>query len=320
MRPSRSYTPIPSGPSMYADFCEQNFNVQVRSGSEYMCLCPWHDNRNSASLQFNVDKGLYNCFGCGATGNIRTLEKELGVRVKGQEIDVKDILAALDALDAPAATGPEVLPETLLKRYDFPTDYWESRGLSKDTVEAFDLGFDPMENTAIIPLRKTSGELVAFIRRFLDSDAEVKYKMPRKEQYARSSNLFGAWLTSHDPRDTVVISEGPIDAMKVYQAGFPAVAQFGSSISYMQVRLLRRLGFNRAVLFYDNDKAGIRAAEGYTDPKGREHPGAIHMLRGFDLRRVVYEDWKDEQGRRVKDPGGLTDQQIRRAVRKAPRV
>jgi DNA primase len=306
---------------MYLDYAQRVLTVQSRNGNEVMALCPFHDNRNSASLQFNVDKGLYNCFSCGATGNIRSLEKQQGVRFKGQEVEVADIIARLDALDAKPATTVEVLPESLLNRYRFPTPYWKGRGLADSTIKAFDLGYDPMNNIGIIPLRTTNGDLVAFIRRYLDDDADVKYKMPLKEKYSRSANLFASWLVAEDPRDEVVICEGPIDAMKVWQAGYPAVAQFGSSISYQQVRLLRRLGFNRAVLFYDRDKAGVRAAEGYIDPKGREHPGAIQMLRGFSLRRVAYEDtWVDENGWRIKDPGGLSDRIIRKAIRKAQEV
>ncbi len=321
MRSSRSYPPLPSGPDMYREFCESNFVVQVRTGNEYMCLCPFHDNQNSASLQFNVDRGLFTCFSCGASGNIRSLEKGLGVRFKEQEVDVADIIDKLDALDAkPAVTAP-TLDENILKRYAFPTDYWSSRGFNEKTIEAFDLGYDPMDNIGIIPLRTTDGRLVAFIRRYLDPDADVKYKMPLKEKYSRSANLFASWLVAQDPRDEVVITEGPIDAMKVWQAGFPAVAQYGSSISFQQVRLLRRLGFNRAVLFYDNDKAGRRAAEGYTDPKGKTHPGAIQMLRGFDLRRVEYKpEWVDEDGFRIKDPGGLSMRAIRKGIRSAARV
>lgn len=320
MRDGRNYKPLPSGPDMYADLVHKHFTVQIKTGSEWMCLCPWHDNQNTASLQFNVDKGLYCCFSCGASGNIRTLEKLLGIRVKDQEVEVADILKRLDELDAPPAATAEVLDETILKRYAFPTEYWEGRGFKPETIKAFDLGYDPINNVATIPLRRTDGALVAFIRRYLDDDAETKYKMPRKEQYARSSNLFASWLVQEDPRDEVVICEGPVDAMKVWQAGFPAVAQYGSSISYQQVRLLRRLGFSRAVLFYDRDKAGVRAAEGYTDPKGKRHPGAIEMLKGFDVRRVEYRDWRDADGRRIKDPGALPDGLIRKAVRRAPRV
>lgn len=314
-----NFKPLPQGRDLYREFAEQNLTIQVRTGNEVMALCPFHDNQNSASLQFNVDKGLYTCFSCGASGNVRSMEKQFGVRFKDVEPDLEDILAKLNALDAKVAV-PERLPESTLRRYDFPTDYWEGRGFEQRTIKAFDLGYDPINNIATIPVRTTDGTLAAFIRRYLDEDAESKYKMPRKEQYERKSNLFGSWLVAYDPREEVVICEGPVDAMMVWQAGFPAVAQYGSSISYQQVRLLRKLGFSRAVLFYDNDKAGIRAAEGYIDSKGKEHPGAMQMLRGFDLRRVSYGDWRDEDGRRIKDPGGLPSATIKRAVRRAPRV
>lgn len=41
----------------------------TKSGSQFMGLCPFHDDRNP-SLSLNIEKQLFNCFGCGKSGSV----------------------------------------------------------------------------------------------------------------------------------------------------------------------------------------------------------------------------------------------------------
>jgi len=48
----------------------ESFDVKlVKKGSSYMGLCPFHDDKNP-SLSVDRDKGLFHCFGCGASGDV----------------------------------------------------------------------------------------------------------------------------------------------------------------------------------------------------------------------------------------------------------
>ncbi len=47
---------------------------------EIKARCPFHD-ENESSFHFNPDKGVYNCFGCGAKGTTRALAEILGLQV-----------------------------------------------------------------------------------------------------------------------------------------------------------------------------------------------------------------------------------------------
>lgn len=50
-----------------------------KAGKEYSACCPFHDER-SPSFSVNAAKGVYHCFGCGATGNaIKFVMDHLGV-------------------------------------------------------------------------------------------------------------------------------------------------------------------------------------------------------------------------------------------------
>ena len=133
------------------------------------------------------------------------------------------------------------------------------------------------------------------IRRRLEIDAMPKYMYYKG--FPRKTSLFASWLVAKTKTDHVVVTEGSLDAVSVWQAGYPSVAQFGSSISREQILLLRRLGIHRVTLFYDNDKAGRQATL-----------DAVSMLRDFLVYTVAYDDGDP------KDPGGMKAGMVRKKV------
>jgi DNA primase len=280
----------------YSKIAESTFQIGLRSGDEWMCRCLWHDD-SSASLQFNIRKGVYVCFGCGEKGNIKSLMRYLGRRFDDIEADITDITAKLDALDKQAGK-PErlkVLPESILKRYDFPTDYWSKRGFTDATIKAFDLGYDPIEDEATIPVRTLDGELIGTIKRRLGNDSGPRYMYPKG--FPRKLSLFGSWLVAKTITDEVAITEGAVDTMTLWQLGVPSVAQYGSAISREQVALLRRLGISRLTFFYDNDKAGDKALE-----------VALPLTRDFLIKVVEYKKGDP------KDPNGFDSESLRNRI------
>lgn len=323
----------------YYDFAHQYLDVGNVSGAEAMARCIVHDSSHY-TLQYNMQSGLWLCFSCGARGGMKTLAAELGIaNYREVEPDIGLVMEKLEALRKPKGTGQWILPEDTLDRYRFPTTYWREcparkrpkdcigevgcslhRWFTEETVTAFDLGYDPMKNAATIPARNIDGQLVGVIFRYLDPDIELRYRYPKG--FNRASNMFGSWLVERDSSDRAVIVEGSVDAVSVWQAGIPALAQYGSSISPMQVRLLRRLGVGQVVLFYDNDRAGEKAvkyAQGIRQHRRRgkttdEYDPSTDLRREFLVSAVNYtRSMKD-------DPGANTGRQIRRAVACAERL
>lgn len=55
----------------------KHFNVKpTKKGKNYIALCPWHNDK-TPSLSIDKEKGLYNCFGCGESGDAFTLVQKM---------------------------------------------------------------------------------------------------------------------------------------------------------------------------------------------------------------------------------------------------
>lgn len=302
----------------FLDFAQKHLDIINVSGDEAMVRCIVHDD-SKASMQFNTRTGLWICFACGEGGSIKRACRELGVTVLDDpEPELDEIYAKLKELKRPSRKGqPDTLDESYLKRYDLPTRYWKSRGFTEETIKAFDLGSDVMNDAVTIPLRNENGQLLGVIRRYLEEDVDLRYKYPKG--FKRSMNLFGSWLVENDPGDRVCLVEGSLDAIKCWQAGIPALAIYGSSLSPAQARLLRRLGVGQVVLFFDNDKAGDKAADGCVGIKHRlrkkkkitEYDPRTDLRRWFLVSRVQYP----QSG--ASDPGDMSGKMIRKMVKKA---
>lgn len=319
----------------YGDWAEKHFRIGNRSGAEWMIACPIHGD-NNPSLQLNVETGLWVCFVCHSGGRIERLSNEIGFPLRESEIDIADIMQAVNLLmNEPEDEGVKVWPESELTRFDFPCTYWtKDRGFDEKVVRAFQLGYDPIGDDfngefGTIPLRDVNGQLIGVIKRYLGDDVEKNERYRYSKGYKKAHHLFGAWLLQAHPTDTVVITEGALDAIRLWQAGIPAVAICGNAISLEQIRILRRLGIRQITLMFDNDKGGrdatdvargwkkhIRKVEdratGRTLKKEvSEYDERYDLRREFLCKKVIYRPFHES------DPGAMSIMHIKRAVAKA---
>lgn len=282
-----------SGDGQFGDFVDRYLNPGSISGREVMCVCLFHED-SKPSMQFNLDSGLFVCFTCGVGGSYRKIEKKLGVNHKDIEVGLDVIYRKLNDLrkSANMPDGPRVLPETTLDQFDLFKEKWEDRKLKPATVDAFDLGYDMVANALTIPVRNMHGDLIGVTRRFLDPDADSKYRYPKG--FHKAEHLFASWMVAADTSDKpVVLTEGAIDCMSVWEAGYPAMAIYGSSVSHAQIRILRALGITRLILFFDNDKAGrdiVQRCRGWKRPDGGkwERVVDLDLRRYFDVSEVSW--------------------------------
>jgi DNA primase len=297
----------------YEQWARQNLRIKSDSGVEWNVYCLNPDHReNNPSCYFNVEEGVWYCFSCHARGTINNDPEEYA------EMRLEVLKARLRRMMNPGEDKEQtVIPETMLRRYNVQNSYWAvKRGIYLETQEMFELGFDTIANAATIPVRTATGALVGVTRRFLDEQSvNSKYKYPKG--FATVRNVFASWLSEDYDMTTVYKTEGAIDAMRLWQLGYPAVAFYGNSVSEEQVRTLQEMGVRKFVDASDNDKGGLAARErsfGFWE----RGDGTYMYKPSTDLskhfRMMTLRDYSGH-----KDIGAMTDEQIIKAVESAER-
>lgn len=137
----------------------------VRKGREFTGLCPFHQEK-TPSFWVNDEKGVYHCFGCGASGD----SIEFVMRTEGLAFpDAVERLAGLAGLPVPETSPEERAAATrrnsVLEALEAATrwfqlqlqseagraavDYLKSRGVAGEAAARFRLGFAPDRRTAL---------------------------------------------------------------------------------------------------------------------------------------------------------------------------
>ncbi|MEE9217936.1 MAG: DNA primase [Acidobacteriota bacterium] len=121
--------------------------------------------------------------------------------------------------------------------------------------------YDRFRNRLVFPIRSVSGRCVGFGGRALDEQEPKYLNSPESPAYRKGEHLFGLHLSGPAVRaqGIVVLVEGYMDFLSVYQAGVENVAAtLGTAFTDSQAALLRRFG-STAVLGFDSDQAGALA-------------------------------------------------------------
>ncbi len=124
---------------------------------------------------------------------------------------------------------------------------------------------DKFFNRIMFPVFSADGKVVAFGSRIFQEgdDRGAKYlNSPENPIYQKRKHLYGLFQTKSSiiQKDAVLLVEGNVDLIKVWQYGFThVVASLGTSLTEEQVKLISRYTKNIFIL-YDSDSAGNEAA------------------------------------------------------------
>ena len=145
----------------------------------------------------------------------------------------------------------------LLKQKGFS----EEEILSSSLVNKTDNGkfIDRFRKRLMIPIQDAAGKFIAFGGRVLD-DSKPKYiNSPENIVYSKGRNLFGLNIAKKGDTKKIIIVEGYMDAISLYQRGITnVVASLGTSLTEQQGRLLRK-NSEQVIIGYDADGAGQAA-------------------------------------------------------------
>lgn len=123
---------------------------------------------------------------------------------------------------------------------------------------------DAQGERLIIPIINQMDEVIAFGGRLLKKSDRAKYKNTKETLlFNKSKSLFGINLVKKLRRagglSSLIMVEGYMDAISLYQAGFQnVVASMGTSLTKEQARLCKRYSEN-VFISYDGDFAGQKA-------------------------------------------------------------
>lgn len=148
---------------------------------------------------------------------------------------------------------------------------------------------DSLAGRLIFPIINSLDEVVAFGGRVMEKTDFAKYKNTRETiVFNKRKNLYNINLLKklkrEEPIREVIMVEGYMDTISLYQAGFKnVVASMGTSLTKEQARLVKRYS-DKVLISYDGDFAGQSA-----DLRGLE----ILKNENITVRVVPLPDGKD---------------------------
>ncbi|MFZ3201219.1 MAG: DNA primase, partial [Candidatus Acidiferrales bacterium] len=304
-----------------------------KTGQNFTGLCPFHQEK-TPSFSVHPVKQMYYCFGCHEGGDVfkfvmqvdkcefpeavRTVAEKCGIPIprprerspeerrenqqRGALVEMHREAAAFFARQLHEGAEGKVA-----------TAYLEDRGLDREAMARFGLGFAPSSGDALLrhlkskypeklletsglfsrdqsgrlydrfrrrimfPIANDAGKIIAFGGRAMGDDMPKYMNSPETPVYTKSSVLYHLDRAKEALRqnDFAILVEGYMDAIAVARAGIAnVVASCGTSLAEPQIKLLGRFT-RRVVVNYDPDAAGQAATE---------RSLALLLEREFDVR------------------------------------
>ncbi len=290
--------------------------VQLKKrGKEFIGLSPFK-NEKSPSFTVNDEKEFYHCFSSGEHGNIfdflmKTKSIGFGEAVKSLAADAGMQPYRFSNFDKKKDMRFQTY-KNIFKDYSNyfhqqlfnsnnkeALEYFLKRGLKKNIIEEFQLGYVPWQNNfyeellkrysdeeinltglyykndktgkftdrfnsrVIFPVNNITGDTIAFGGRIIRESKLAKYiNSPETEFYKKGNMIFNLDKAkdSRSETDEVIIVEGYMDVVSVYSAGLKnVIANSGTALTERQISLIWKF-FSSPIICLDGDESGQKAA------------------------------------------------------------
>ena len=290
--------------------------VQLKKrGKEFIGLSPFK-NEKSPSFTVNDEKEFYHCFSSGEHGNIfdflmktksigfgeavRSLAAEAGMQpYRFSNFDKKKDIRFQTYKNIFKEYSNNFKQELFNKENKEALDYLIKRGLNKNTIEEFKLGYVPWRNNfyenllknysaeeisltglyyksdktgkyvdrfnsrILFPVNNITGDTIAFGGRIFKENKFAKYiNSPETEFYKKGNMIFNLDKAKdlRSKTDEVLIVEGYMDVVSVYSAGIKnVISNSGTALTERQISLIWKF-FSSPIICLDGDESGKNAA------------------------------------------------------------
>ena len=286
-----------------------------KRGKEYVGLSPFK-NEKTPSFTVNDEKEFYHCFSSGEHGNIfdflmktksigfgeavRTLAAEAGMQpYRFSNFDKKKDLRYQTYKKIYEEYSIFFHQELFNQNNKSALEYLSKRGLKKDIIKEFNLGYVPWKNDfrekllskfseeeinltglyykneksgnyidrfnsrVIFPVNSIQGDVIAFGGRIINNGKLAKYiNSPETEFYKKGNMIFNLDKAkdSRAESDEVIIVEGYMDVVSLYASGIKnVIANSGTALTERQINLIWKF-FSKPIICLDGDQSGQAAA------------------------------------------------------------
>ena len=287
-----------------------------KAGRNHKACCPFHDEK-TPSFSVNQEKQFYYCFGCNASGTAITFLME---HLHMGFIDAVEDLASRVGMEVPRDANNSLdtnkqsknlyeLMELVNKFYREQLNdsknlktackYLKKRGINKETIAEFELGYAPpgwdnlvpvlgksdeskknlldigvtikndrggqydrFRDRIIFPIRDQRNRVIGFGGRVLNNDNPKYLNSPETPIFQKGQELYGLSQARKKLKDfhEIYIVEGYMDVIALAQFDIRnVVASLGTAATHEHIEKMLRIT-NKLVFCFDGDTAGKKAA------------------------------------------------------------
>ena len=152
-------------------------------------------------------------------------------------------------------------------KWDFMYKTLKSKGYKDDEIVKSGLCvnkngkiFDFFRNRVMFPVMDVRGNVIAFGGRDLGDGMPKYLNTGDTPVFKKRNNLFNLNIAKNKKEDFLILAEGYMDVISLYQAGFTnAVASLGTSFAPEHSLLIKKYT-EKVIISYDSDAAGRNAA------------------------------------------------------------
>lgn len=298
----------------YMDLLEEQGKTENRGNGYWTCPFCDSGNKQNNSAAFHIIGTKYQCFSCDAHGDIF----DLVAHIENLPNDWKRHYNRTLKIMRPYLGGnkPKQSREEYIPKFTVPvdytdylhkchnnveqTDYFCDRGLSREIIDRFNLGYDPEKNLVTIPYNP---DCKGYVHRIL-WNSDNKYCKFGNEIFnikALYSQGIDKFLFGND--EYIFVTEGQIDAMSFEEIGLSAIGLGGVNEIKKLVGLIKKASSDKIfILALDNDKAGRRATGKFI-----EELAEAELDQKYIVISDIYGKYKDANEFLIADREGFIE-------------
>jgi DNA primase len=290
--------------------------IASETSTDFLCMCPFHDNHHTPSFAVSYEKGVYVCYNpsCDSRGSLVDLIQRAGdmnhfqalrliaTMKKESENTFDDDLAELLEEKPEFEEFSQELLDSLYSNLvgsQRAQQYFESRGISQESMAYFQLGYSDNQDMVVVPVHSPTGIPVGVVGRSIEGK-----RFKNSTNLPRSQTMFNLHRAKR-ASSTIIVCESSFDAIRIHQAGYPnVIATLGGSLSKENVKNLNRYS-SSIIIATDADEAGRKL--------GKE------IAAKLKYKNIMWASYSDGvvYPHEAKDVGDLTEVEIKQCIKNA---